>query len=165
MKFDMPFVHQASQVLCWEACAQMMWMWKFRKTPDDRYSRIVDQFKKVNSGMDWHSLSHNIYVPLGMQNKFNASPGDLRSVLKTSPALITLPFIPSRGGMSLGRGSGHAVIVLELNASTQNYVVVDPLTTYSSGKVMSRAYALKQFSRTVDSSLGSYIWYWDSGPY
>ena len=165
MKFDMPFVHQASQVLCWEACARMMWMWKFSKTPDERYTRIVDQFAKVNAGMDWNSLDFNIFRPLGMLGKSGATAGDLQRQLQFSPVTTTLTFIPSNPGVSLGKGSGHAVVVLELNAANQEYLVADPMKGYVAGKVMSRTHAIKLFARVLDQQLGNYIWYWGSGPF
>lgn len=165
MKFDMPFVHQASQVLCWEACAQMMWMWKHLKSPDQRYSRVVDQYRKVNAGMDWNSLNSNIFIPLGMQGKINATSSDLHRELAFSPCTITLPYIPSGSGSGLGSGSGHAVVILELDAASQDYLVVDPMSKYQPGKVMCSAYAIREFVRTVDSKMGNFVWYWASGPY
>jgi hypothetical protein len=165
MKFDMPYVYQASQVLCWEACARMMWMWKYESSPDERYTRVVDQFAKVNAGMDWNSLNQNIFVPLGIEGKPNATPANLQQQLQFSPVTITLPFVPSRPAVNLGKGSGHAVIILELNSATQEYLVVDPMTVIVPGKPMSRGHALKLFARTVDAKIGHYIWYWSSGRY
>ena len=165
MSFDMPFVHQASQVLCWEAAARMMWLWKYGKSQDARYSAVVDQFKQVNAGMDWNSLDFNIFRPLGIKGKKHAASADLRRELPFTPVATTLDFIPSNPGVNLPHGSGHAVVILELDGKTNSYLVVDPMTSPVRGKKNCRSYAIPLFTRVINQKMGSYVWYWESGPY
>ena len=163
MNDDMPFAHQASQVLCWEACARMMWMWKYKKSPDARYAQVVDQFKMVNAGMDWNSLDFNIFRPLGMERKRHPGASDLRGQLRYGPVTTTLNYIPSRPQIQLPKGSGHAVVVLSIEAASNEYRLVDPLTNAVSSRILCRDYAIRELMRILDSRMGSYLWFWASG--
>ena len=140
-----------------------MWMWKYKKSPDERYSRVVDHFAKVNAGMDWNALDFNIFGPLGLQKKYQPAAGDLRKELRFGPVTTTLDYIPAMPKVNLPKGSGHAVVIMSTVAKSAEYSFVDPLTKAVSTRILCRDYAMKELMRIIDSHMGPYIWFWASG--
>ena len=153
-KWTVPIISQKTLQLCWEACGQMMWQWKYRKNTSMRnlYLQRAGNYAKINRGLQ-ETQMNKYYLRLGMRSLKNPSGKNVRHALGWSPVIV----------VSMDQAAGHAMIVT--NYSGRKYQIINPCAVQTvsfgqSGGDMCSAGTTSLAGADVDNKLGSYIWYW-----
>ncbi|MCH8923529.1 MAG: hypothetical protein IIA67_10335 [Planctomycetes bacterium] len=162
--WPVPVFSQATENLCWEACARMMWHWRHRnQSAAAREAGYRDAAGSYFLGLD-RGLSHNsmnaFYQRLGMRHVPNPDRSglSLRVRLRSGPVIFT----------STGRASGHAMVATCYNPNTNTYRIINPCRTQNvtfgdngtSGSSTCTAGSVNLDAANIDARLGGYIWHW-----
>jgi hypothetical protein len=145
---------QGTGRLCWEACARMMWHWKYKRLDVKAYAAKAGDFLRTKTGLVETEMDR-FYRQLGLRSLARPGGSNLRHALKFGPAILTL----------IDHESGHALVAE--GTKDHSYEVVNPCMLESidfesegdSGTVCQGGRG-KMPTRLVDSQLGAYIWYW-----
>ena len=146
-------ISQRTLNMCWEACAQMMWQWRYRTNPGMRaqYTARAGRYALLNQGLTEAEMN-TFYTQLGMRSLRNPRGANVLHALKWTPVIIT----------STDQVAGHAMVVS--GNQGLNYMIVNPcgvqVVNFDGGADSCTAGAVQMPRGQVDARLGGHIWYW-----
>ena len=76
--WTVPVDTQRAPNLCWEACARMMWVWRFKKL--DAYSKRAGTYLTLDRGLTEQQMD-GFYKQLGLRSLAGPSGANLRHAL------------------------------------------------------------------------------------
>ena len=145
---------QSTESLCWEACARMMWHWRYKGIGN--YGKKAGNWVNRNTGLKQLQMDL-FYKQLGLRSLQNAKGANVRHALKWTPVIFT----------ELGKIDGHAMVTIGYNDRSGEYTVINPcsLATINfddqGGSTSTCTGGTVQLSGAkIEGALGSYIWYW-----
>lgn len=120
MRWNVPPIGQTNPVMCWEAVAHMMWL--FRYPGDETGYRkkakpYLDYAKKSDQGLDLNNTD-TFYRTLGMLVNRDANQLFIRHSIYLGPLAIII---------GLGTNSVHAEVLVGVDGS--NYIFINPQET------------------------------------
>ena len=149
MAWKVPVLSQRTPSVCWEACARMMWLWKYKNLSN--YATKAGPYTTRNAGMTETEMNH-FYTLLGMRSLRDAKGMNLRHALKWTPVIFT----------DIRQTEGHAMVLTGFDEG--KYTVVNPCALQSidfeTDTNVCAANTLSRPQPAVEEPLGSYIWYW-----
>jgi len=144
-----PVLVQSTMSLCWEACARMMWSWRHRGLRG--YQRRAGRTLEIQAGLSEAQMD-TFYRRLGMRSLRNPRPANLQHALNWSPVIFT----------SMNPQSGHALLATGYTGAA--YLVANPCAVqvidFGSESGSCQAGSGPIPAPTVESHLGTFIWYW-----
>ena len=147
--WKVPVISQSSGYLCWEACARMMWKWRFNKL--DGYTQKAGAYAKVDKGLSEDEMD-KFYKVLGLRSLKGPKGADIQASLESSPVIVT----------SIEELDGHACVMAGFNNG--KYIEVNPCALetvdFETNSMKCDAKTLKLQPSNVEKSLGHYIWFW-----
>lgn len=154
MAWQVPVFSQRTLALCWEACARMLWGWRYKNSAQswNVYAQKSGAYGRMNVGLSEQQMD-TFYRQLGIRSLKKPSGRNIRHALKWSPVIVT----------SIKQAQGHALVVTGHNSG--KYAVVNPCAVQvvnfdeASGDLCTAASKPLPESE-IDSALGQYIWYW-----
>jgi hypothetical protein len=147
--WKVPVFTQSSAKLCWEACARMMWKWRFKDL--DGYAAKAGDYAKLDKGLIEDELD-TFYKILGLRSLVGPKGKNLQFALSWSPVIITAG----------DRSQAHACVL----AGFENgkYIEVNPCSVesvdFETDSTTCEAKTLKIKSADLEGGLGKYMWYW-----
>lgn len=117
-------ISQETENLCWKACAEMLFTFKFGAQGKARFESLLATYAPGDRGLPQHELRFVYRSILGL--KSSSSP---RMVIPISPLIWT----------RMGKGEGHAMILVAYDTLTDQWVNWNPYETISAtagGNVM-----------------------------
>ena len=149
-----PVYSQPTEYLCWEACARMMWHWRYRGLA--KYTQKAGNWTNRNTGL--YQLQMDLfYRQLGLRSLQKAKGANVRHALKWTPVIFT----------DIGKVAGHAMVTIGYNDNTGAYTVINPCALltinfdeHGGSKSTCTGGTVSLPKAKVEGSLGSYIWYW-----
>jgi ABC-type bacteriocin/lantibiotic exporter with double-glycine peptidase domain len=153
--WKVPVLSQTSERRCWEACARMLWKWRYKSLR--AYARKAGNWATLDRGLDEEDMN-KFYKLLGMRSLGSPRPINLQTRLNTSPIIFT----------DKDRVRGHAMVLAGFDGS--KYTVINPCAIErvdfgdegtGSDAVACQAKIMRGYDRSaVEGPLGNYIWYW-----
>jgi hypothetical protein len=150
--WKVPVHKQKTAKLCWEACARMMWHWRFKNL--NHYKSKAGSYLSLSKGLEEPEMDI-FYKSLGLRSHSDPVGTDLRLALKGSPVIFD--------EISEDSTWGHAAVLVGFDGTT--YVTINPCSTqtvdFATDEVMcSHASHINRRIAAVEEHLGRYIWYW-----
>lgn len=148
-----PLGSQTSPRTCWEACARMMWAWRWLNVPAKLrgYAELAGATAKLDRGLDEAELI-KFYERLGMRSLRRAKGSNVRYALAWTPVIIT----------SVYQTGGHAMIASGHRSNL--YTIIDPIGNqtidFTGGGDSQAVTETYQTQSGIDRVLGPTIWYW-----
>jgi ABC-type bacteriocin/lantibiotic exporter with double-glycine peptidase domain len=146
---DVPVYSQRTLSLCWEACAKIMWHWRYKSLSG--YEKKAGDYLKINSGIS-HAEMDRFYTTLGMRSLKKPAGKNLRHALQWTPVIFTLT----------DKVSGHALVAVGYN--NNKFEVINPCAietiSFEEGADSCKGGSVPLEKIYVERLLGSYIWYW-----
>jgi len=152
-RHNVPPFSQQTLNMCWEACARMMWHWRYRinRALREQYAARAGHYAHLNRGLSEAEMN-TFYTRLGMRSLGNPRGANIRHALGWSPVIIT----------STDQVAGHAMVVAGFAGG--NYAVINPcgiqVVSFGEGDDSCTVNTVPRTTRQVEDRLGSYIWYW-----
>jgi len=154
MKYwPVPLGSQTSPRTCWEACARMMWGWRWLNSPSKLggYAALAGATAKLDRGLEGPELT-KFYERLGMRSLSGAKGANVRYALSWTPVIIT----------NVYEAAGHAIIVSGHRSNL--YTIINPAGVqtidFSGGGDTQAVTETFQTQSSIDRALGPTIWYW-----
>ena len=154
MEWRVPVISQTTLSLCWEACARMLWGWRYKNTPKswNAYTQKSGLYARMNQGLSQQQMDV-FYRKLGIRSLRNPSGKNIRHALQWTPVIVT----------SIRQVQGHAMVVIGHNSG--NYKIINPCGVQvvdfnQPGGDSCTAASMPFPERAIESTLGQYIWYW-----
>ncbi len=151
--WSMPLGSQSTPHNCWEACARMMWGWRWMTSPVKlgQYAAIAGPVAKADRGLDADEMT-KFYQSLGMRSMSKAKGSNVRYALAWTPVIITSVF----------EAKGHAMIASGHRSNV--YTVINPagmqVIDFTGGGDSQTVTETFQPKQGIDRTLGPSIWYW-----
>jgi hypothetical protein len=154
MNWKVPVYSQRTLNLCWEACARMLWGWKYKNTPASmsNYIQKAGAYATLSQGLTEQQMD-TFYRRLGMRSLRNPSGKNIRHALKWSPVIAN----------QIKHQPWHALVVIGFN--NRKYKIINPCGVevvsfdQTGGDSCTASSSLIQES-ILENELGKYIWYW-----
>jgi Papain-like cysteine protease AvrRpt2 len=147
--WTVPEYTQSTARLCWEACARMMWDWRFKGL--DRYAQKAGAYLTLDRGLTEPQMDV-FYRQLGLRSLAAPKGKNLRFALAWTPVIFT----------DVGKATGHAMVLAGFMG--RKYRVVNPCAVMSIDfEASTDVCASGLLSRTtseVEKPLGKFMWYW-----
>ena len=144
-----PVYTQRTANLCWEACARMMWSWRFKNL--DGYAKKAGAYPALDRGLTEQQMDV-FYRQLGLRSLAGPKGANLRYALAWTPVVFT----------DVGKVTGHAMVLSGLLGG--KYRVVNPCAVMSIdfdvGTDVCAAGVLLRTAAELEQPLGKFMWYW-----
>ena len=155
---DVPVISQKTIQLCWEACAQMMWHWRYRSKSkaelESSYREAAGAYLRINKGLVENEMNI-FYRQLGMRSAERPNADIIRHQLERSPVIFT----------SIAQTQGHAMVAAYYDAAKNSYLVVNPcglmeISFDLDGHDSCQAMGAHLSAANAEKNLGMFMWYW-----
>jgi len=147
--WTVPVYTQKTVSLCWEACARMLWHWRFKSLAG--YTAKAGTFLSVGTGLTEAQMDV-FYKSLGLRSWPKPKGANVRHALGWTPVIFT----------SVDKVSGHAMVLAGFNGTS--YSVVNPCglmsVDFDSGTDSCSATTALLPPADIEKPLGTLIWYW-----
>lgn len=147
--FRVPVCSQRTADLCWEACARMLWHWRYNSLSG--YAQRAGNYPSLNRGLTENEMNR-FYQQLGLRSLRPARGANIRHALQWTPVIFT----------SIRQATGHAMVATNYNNGI--YSVINPCAVeaanFTSNSEVCPAGPAASPAAQVEGTLGSYIWYW-----
>jgi hypothetical protein len=154
--WDVPLFGQHTPQLCWEACARMMYAWKYSHLwPDERerqYARAAGGVLQLGRGLSEAEMDVFYRLGLGMRSLPEPKGANVRQALQWSPVVI----------VDRDEAFGHAMVVAHHETPAGVYWIRNPCGVQELTEAAMTCDATHQRTPAaeVDPNLGRFIWYW-----
>jgi len=149
--WTVPVYTQRTANLCWEACARMMWEWRFKTL--NGYGTKAGPYLKLDRGLT--ELQMDVfYKQLGLRSLPGPKGANLRHALTWTPVIFT----------DVGQTAGHAMVLAGFSGG--QYRVVNPCAVMSidfgtgTGSAVCGSGTILRAATDVETPLGKFMWYW-----
>lgn len=149
------YVAQANDLVCWDACARMMWYCKHKSfTGYAARAGSYARHKKGLSPSQMDILAKRLGMHTVKSGSNTKSAQELRTLLRNSS--------PIQVALRIRRGSVNGHMVLVINYKPGLYTLVNPWCGLVTGKPSNPIKVCKEtlFDRSLHRDLGQYLWYW-----
>lgn len=148
--WNVPAYTQTTAKLCWEACARMMWAWRFKNL--SQYKNKAGAYANLDKGLTEIQMDV-FYKLLGLRSLPEPTGKNLRYALSWSPVIFD----------GIDEGGAHAMVLVGFDGA--KYTVINPCTAevVDFEKDTSVCVGSGTKARTpteVEQPLGRYMWYW-----
>jgi hypothetical protein len=147
--WQVPLITQNTVKLCWEACARMMWKWRYKNLND--YSAKAGNYLKLDKGLDENEMDV-FYNKLGLRSLQSPKSANVIWALKWTPVILT----------DVNQDTGHAVVASGFEKNS--FTLANPCATLSldfdGGADSCVAGVVKVKADVLGAKLGKFIWYW-----
>ncbi len=148
-QWQVPVLSQRTPALCWEACARMMWQWKYKKIAG--YTAKAGEYATKQTGLTELQMDQ-FYKLLGLRSLMNPKGANLQHALTWSPVIFD----------NIDPDGGHAMVLTGYNG--EKYTIVNPCASrvidFGSDDDVCAAGVLERTQPQVEKLLGQYMWYW-----
>lgn len=150
--WKVPVYTQSTANLCWEACARMLWAWRFKQLND--YKATAGSYATLNRGLTENEMDI-FYKLLGLRSLSGPAGKNLRFALTWSPVIVD--------SIDKETNAGHALVLIGFDG--HNYTVINPCAIQQidfdkESSVCVSPSTKPQAPAQVEKSLGRFMWYW-----
>lgn len=147
--WTVPVYTQRTANICWEACARMMWEWRFKNL--NGYASKAGAYLTLDRGLTQLQMDV-FYRQLGLRSLAGPRGANLRHALSWTPVIFT----------DVGQAAGHAMVLAGFAGG--NYRVVNPCAVmtvdFGAGTAGCTSGVISRIAAVVERPLGQFMWYW-----
>lgn len=147
--WTVPVFTQRTANIRWEACARMMWEWRFKSL--NGYATKAGAFLKIDRGLA--ELQMDVfYRQLGLRSLAGPKGANLRHALTWTPVIFT----------GVDQITGHAMVLAGFSGG--KYRVVNPCAVmsidFATDSAVCGSGIILRTAADVEKPLGKFMWYW-----